>query len=457
MNIKQEKTKEPAQIDWNFFEYIIAYNCTLEETYTASIIDVLNIDFINNLNVRKYIGIIFDFHQKRGTLPNATEIKSYLNNDEMKAAYKDVVTQFSNLDKEYNLEELLENTERFLKERAVYHAVKATVEDVTQKNAVDTGEIFQRFDLACNISLVDDLGFNYLYDIDRHIENLHVVDQYISTGFRWLDKQIGGGFLKDGRALYNFVGATNSGKSIWLGNFAANIMKQNEAIVLITMEMSEMVYARRISSCLTNIPFYNLKAESDTLKNYVQEFCRMNSGAQLIIKEFPPNSVSSNHIKAYLSKLKKKTKIKIGAVVLDYMTLLQSILNTGSLYADGKAVSEQIRALSYPLNFGCPFLTAAQTNRSAYGEENPGIQTTGESMGITHTVDFQASIWSTDADKELGICHMGLQKSRFGPNFGTHAFRIDYDTLKITESEDVFGNTGEVQNSENILETLSRD
>ena len=451
-------TKQPkeSQLDWDLFEGIIAYNCTLEEVYLANVIDSLKLKYINNDSIRKYLGIIFDFYRKRNTLPNPTEIKAYLADDDLKAAYREVVLQFKTFDKSYNQEELLKNTERFLKERAVYHAVKETVNEVSNANSVDTGTIFTRFEDACNISLVDDLGFDYFNEVDRHIQDLLTVEQYISTGYRWLDKMLGGGFLKSGRAVYNFVGATNSGKSILLGNLGANICAQGHTVVIISLEMSEMVYAKRISSCLTNIPIFKLKQETDALKNLIIDFNKTHPGSQIIFKEFPPNSITPNHIKAYLRKLQQKRKVKIGAVVLDYLTLLQPTIITGGLYADGKAISEQIRALTYPINFGCPFITAGQLNRSGYGDkqENPGIQSTGESMGIGHTMDFQSAIWSTDADRELGIIHLGLQKSRFGPNFGTHAFRIDYDTLKITESEDVFTNTDNIQSTDNILEKL---
>jgi len=442
-------------LDWSFFEYVIAYNCTFEETFTASICDAVKLKYIANTNIRQYLGIIFDFYKKHSSLPTATEIKTYLKGDDLKAAYKDVVMQFKTLDSTYNQEELLKNTERYLKERAVYYAVKDTVDEVSSKSDIDTSLIYNRFEQACGLTLVDDLGFDYFNEIDRHIIDLQTIDRHISTGYSWLDQNLGGGLLEGGRAIYAFSGATNSGKSIVLGNVTGNIVAQNRTVVVITLEMPEMIYAKRISSKFTNIPLGQLKQEADQLKNYVIDFSKRNSGARLILKEFPPNSVNANNIKAYLTKLVQKYGIRIDAVVIDYLTLLQSIIVTGSLYADGKAVAEQIRALSYPLHFGCPFITALQANRSAYDEANPSIDTTGESIGIPQTVDFQASIWSSEAEKELGVINMGLQKSRFGPCHGKRAFRIDYDTLVITEMEDAFGNTDELRSIDSALDQFS--
>jgi len=448
--------KKP-QIDWEFYEYIIAYNCTFEDTYVAAVIDVLKLKYVSNSNIRAYLKIIFEFYRTHSKLPSSTEIKSYLNSDDLKKSFKDVILHFQGLDKDYNQEELLSNTERYLKERAVFHAVKDTVDDVTGNDnpELDTGAIYGRFEDACNLSLVDDLGFDYFNEIDRHISDLHTIDNYISTGYDWLDKMLGGGFLQSGRAIYAFAGATNSGKSILLGNLAGNLVMQNECVVIITLEMSEMVYAKRVSSKLTDIPLGSLKQESDQLKATIIEMQHKYPGAQLIIKEFPPNSINSNNIKAYLNKLTQQRKIRIGAVVIDYLTLLQANMVTGNMYSDGKGVAEQMRALTYPMHFGCPFITACQSNRKAYDEANPGIDTTGESIGIPQTVDFQASIWSNEADKELGIINVGLQKSRFGPNFGKRAFKIDYDTLVISEMDDVFGSTDEIDSVDTALGRLS--
>lgn len=443
------------QIDWNFFELVIAYNCTFSDVYLATVVDQLKLKYVNNSDIKAYLGILFDYYKKHSTLPNATEIRLYLSDEDLKKSYKNVVTKFTELDKEYNQDELISNTEKFIRERAVYHAVKETVDEVSSSSKLDTGEIFTRFENACNISLVDNLGFDYFEQIDQHIVDISTTDRYISTGYKWFDKVLGGGLLEQGRAIYLWQGATNSGKSIVLGNLAANILTQDRTVVVITLEMPETIYAKRISSRLTNIPIGTLKAETILLQQSLKDFYRLHPRSKLILKEFPPNSVSVNHIKAYLKNLIQKKHIHIDAIVIDYLTLLQANMVVGSLYSDNKAVTEQLRALSYPVYFGCPILSACQSNRDAYDKANPGLESTGESMGIAHTADFFASIWSSEADKELGIINMGLQKSRFGINYGKQAFKIDYDTLTISEMDDIFNETSEVQEADNMLERLS--
>jgi replicative DNA helicase len=119
-------------------------------------------------------------------------------------------------------------------------------------------------------------------------------------------------------------------------------------------------------------------------------------------------------------------------IVIDYLNLIAAPEKGKNSYESIKAVTEQIRALSY--HFNCPVVSATQTNRSAYGEANPGLETMSESMGLAHTADAQFSIWSEEGDIELGQIHLGVNKNRFGP-IGAHTtLEIDYPTLTLRDS-----------------------
>ena len=102
-----------TKIDWDFFELQIAYHCTFNDTYLATISDHLELRFIGNSDVKSYLNIILDFYQKNTALPSATEIKTYLSDDNLKTSYKNVVIQFKTIDSEYNEDELLANTEQY--------------------------------------------------------------------------------------------------------------------------------------------------------------------------------------------------------------------------------------------------------------------------------------------------------------------------------------------------------
>lgn len=447
-------TKQKAATkNWDFFESVITYNALTDGVYLASIIDVTDPKYFKTKEIQDIFVIIRDFYTRRNTVPTTTEIKTYLTTPELTKSFLKVVESFKQIDTKGNKDELYQNTEQFLKERAVYEAVVHTVDQYGKPgNVVDAAKTFDLFSKACNISLTDNLGHEYFEDIFEHIKDLQTVNSYISSGYKWLDVKMGGGFLATGRALYIFSGTTNSGKSIVLANLSGNITAQDKVVIIISLEMPEQIYARRVSSQLSKIPLFQLQNEVENLNTFVNTYRRTHKNAKLYIKEYPPKGVTANHIKAYIEKLMKKKNIKPDAIVIDYLNLVAPTSPTGNTYIDVKAVSEQIRALSY--YFKAPVITATQLNRSAMQQADPGLETTSESMGTSMTADFQASIWADDADKELGIIHMGIQKNRLGPNFGQHAFRIDWDSLAIDETDDDLAENKDVNRAENTLERL---
>lgn len=419
-----------SKLDLDYFETVIAFKSLTDDIYLSSILDNIKPLYFKNKDIKAVFEIILDFYNKRNTKPTLTEIKAYLVTDELKTSFKNVVNQFNGIDKNLNNDELISNTEKFLKEKAVYHTMMETVDDIN-KSSVDTSKILDKFEKACSISLTSDTGLDLYTDIDRVIIDLNTTEKYISTKWKWLDEKIGGGLLEDGRALYLFAGETNIGKSIFLGNVAINLASQGKTVLLISLEMPEMIYAKRLCSSVSKIPLSQLKIESETLKSQIMEYCVENPSAKIIIKEFPPASITVNHLKGFIKKLTQKG-IKIDAIVLDYVNLLLSTVGDTS-YERIKVCTEQLRALSY--NFNCPIVSATQLNRDGYEITDPGLKTISESMGLAMTGDVILSIWQEDTDKELGVIKMGFMKNRFGPNYGHCSMRIDYTTLTITEDE----------------------
>jgi len=322
------------------------------------------------------------------------------------------------------------------------------VVDDINKNEVDTSRILEKFEKACSLSLTTEIGLDLFVDIDKVINDLNSSEKYIPSGWKWLDDKIGGGFLEEGRALYMFAGETNIGKSIFLGNVAVNIANQGKTVLLVSLEMPELIYAKRLCSSVSKIPLSQLKIESETLKSQISEYCVEKPNSKIIIKEFPPATITANHLRAFVKKLIQKG-ITIDAVVLDYVNLLRAPMGDSS-YERIKICTEQLRALSY--TFNCPIISATQLNREGYETTDPGLKTISESIGLAMTGDVILSIWQEDTDKELGVIKMGFMKNRFGPNFGHCAMRIDYSTLTITEDEHI----NDTEASTSSINTLSK-
>jgi len=400
-----------------------------DQKYLASIVDYIKPHYFKDKDYKNIFTIISIFFSKRNNVPNKNEILSYCNTTEYKESFKNALNKIQKVDKTFNDDELYVNTEQFLKEKAVFYTMTEVVDKITS-GTVNTSEILEKFEKSCSINLTQTLGIDLLRDVDSLINDLETIRPVISTGWKWLDEKLDGGWLANGRAMYIFAGETNIGKSIFLGNVATNIAKQGKNAIIITLEMSELMYAKRLTSSISNIPMNSLKHETGNIKGAVKQFFNRHQG-KVLIKEFPPSTLTPIQLGAFLKKVQTQG-VKFDAIVLDYVNLLHSTVGNNS-YERIKHVTEQVRALSYMFNV--PVITATQLNRTGYNVSNPGVETIGESIGMAATADAMMSIWQEDEDKELNIIRMGMMKNRFGPNTGFTQLMINYPTLTITEEE----------------------
>ena len=419
-----------SKLDLDYFERIICFKALVDSTYLSSIVDHVKPTFFKDKSISNIFSIISEFYDKRNKLPTLTEVKAYLTTDEVRESFKGLVESFKDIDKNIDKDELYCNTERFLKEKAVYTSMLDVASDIAKGN-IDTSQILDKIEKSCNINLVTDTGFDLHNDVDVLIDDLCNVKRSIPSKWEWLDDALNGGFLENGRSLYVFAGETNIGKSIFLGNIASNIAKQGKNVLLITLEMSELLYARRICTNISKIPLKDLSTNTHALRQAIVEE-KTNGSGRIFIKEFPPSTITPNQLKAFVKKL-TDTGVPIHAIVLDYLNLLHSTVGTNS-YERIKNVTEQVRAMSYIFN--CPVISATQLNRSGFNTENPDLATISESVGLAATADVIVSIFQNEEDRDLGIIRLGMMKNRYGPRGHTQAMRIDYTTLTITQAEE---------------------
>lgn len=442
---KNIKTK----LDLDYYEKVIIRNCLLDANYLGSVIDFIKQEHFNDKDIRSIISIIKDYYQKRNEVPNLTEIKAYLSNPELKDSFKRVVSSIEELLKiNFNRDELFENTETFLKERGIFNTLLEAAQQM-DKGDLDSSLLLQKVEKAVGVNLSPSIGMSLLDDVDHFIHELSKNESKISSGWKWMDEKIGGGFLEKGRALYIFIGETNVGKSIFLGNVAANVALQGKTSLIISLEMSEVMYGMRFASKLTKIPMFELRSDLNNLKTQLEDVKKQNNKSKILIKEFPPSTITPPQIGAYLTKLQQRG-IKIDCLVLDYLNLLDSAKGT-NMYERIKHISEQLRALSYKFNI--PIISASQVNRSGISQENPSLDTISEGMSLAHTADCIFNIWQKDDDKDMGLIKMGIIKNRFGPNFGSTALKIDYTTLTL-EEEDTKNDTEEVSDFNKSIKML---
>lgn len=448
--MNKQTSQQIPKLDLNYFESILLYNALTDSQYLSSIISHLNPAFFSDKNIGKIITRLCEFFTERGSVPTLTELKARLVSDEDKKALSDVKSKISSIEQNFNKDELVANTEKFLKERFVYKTILAVAEKFSDQ-AFNIEDVLVDFEKAYNISLKENLGHWYFEDIEKHIRELTTVYNPLPTGWDFFDKKTEGGFFP--KTLNVFAGQVNVGKSIVLGNIATNMLLSEKNVLLISLEMSEFMYSKRISTQLTQIPHNSLKTFTEELKQQVSHIKR-NLESRLVVKEYPPKTVTVRQIDSFITKLKHKG-FKPDIIVVDYVNLIQPVSKNLNSYESVKEICEQLRALAFKYNL--PVVSATQVNRSGVGVASPGMENISESLGTAATCDTICSIWQDEESKELGIINMSFMKNRFGPNFGSAAFRCNYDTLTLKETNsdyfapDQTSTEDNVQDAENTL------
>jgi replicative DNA helicase len=422
--------KESLKINNEYFENVICSNALTNNYYTSLVLDHLIPENFKSEGNRLVISIIKDFFTKRNTLPTITEIKTYLKTEDEITLAKNALTSYKSVDLNGNIDELIHNSELYFKEKSVANSVSTIVNEFLNGEA-DYARFLQLFEKACNISLVNDTGLDFYGDYQKILNEFSTKTETLPLGWNFLDDKIGGGLAKNGRALYLFLGPTNVGKSIFLGNVASNMADKGLTTCLISLEMPEMMYAKRISSHLSKIPINDINSNITSLESYFKDVSEKRK-RKLIIKEFPPKAITVAGIKSYVESLIKKG-IKVEVLVVDYLGLIKAAGDNS--YEQGKNVAEELRALSYYFNL--PVVSAIQTNRE--GMNIPSLDTVSESMGVAFTADVVWGIYQEEGDLDLGIIKVSGIKNRLGPKHEAKAFKIDYKTLTLSEEDDYIG------------------
>lgn len=433
----------PPQIDAEFFEKVILFQSLLgknSDLYTATVLEYLNPDVIRDDNHRVVAKVIHDTYQRTSRVPTMGEIKIHLADENSRDAFQSTIRSFQGFNKRQGvadlpIPELLRNTEIFLKERLTSLAIDKAIERESDGESLNANEVAMDIERAVNICLTEDMGVDLLNTVgmDWFSDKVRQVSRTHSTGYPWLDRMMQGGFVADEGALYMFGGATNVGKSNLLANFVVNLLRQDLKCLIVSLEMSEFVYAKRILAMLTGVWLDQMPDEVDQVTQFVHEFTEKTKNSQLFIKQFPTSTIHYKNLDAYVQRLRQTKGFEADAYFIDYPGIMLPYQKTGRNDTDIKRAHEEVRALS--VMYGRPFISVLQLNKDGFDVESPDLKTTGGSIGISQTSDLQANLYAREDDIESGHLGLSIQKSRFGPVRKSTKFKICENTLRISECD----------------------
>ncbi len=437
-----------SKIDLDFFEKVVIQQILKKDnTFLAAIVDHLDKDLFKTKHISCVVGVIVEFYVERNAVPTFTELKTRLNTPQNKEYLEKVIKDIKELDKDHDEDELITNTEYFLKQRKTDILLAKALDEKVENKEVNLDKFQQESEKISVISLVDNLGLDYFGEQERVKQILQEKDNLISTGFKTIDAAFGGGMFKEGRAIYGIAGSTNSGKSLMVGNITAKVLAQGYDVVIITLEMSEKRYAKRISSMLTGIAVAELGNNIEGYGDYIKDFVEQHK-SRLIIKEFAAKSVTHNHIKAFIQKLERRKNFRPAMIALDYHTLAKCTRTNIPKHDEFQVLTQEARGLSYV--FECPLITPAQLNREGHRSNGADLDNMAGSYAMQSDFDNVTIISQSDEDRELSRILVKGKKARDGMLDGGGYMKVDYNTLRFYEEDEGVEPTAAVQAHQNL-------
>tara|TARA_Y100000768_G_scaffold361177_1_gene319029 strand:+ start:364 stop:1746 length:1383 start_codon:yes stop_codon:yes gene_type:complete len=331
-----------------------------------------------------------------------------------------------------NYDFLVEATESWCKERAVYLALLESISIHDGKDSEKSRDsIPGLLTEALGVSFDEHVGHDYLADYNERYDFYHLKEDKISFGLTYFDKITKGGLPN--KTLNIGLAGTGVGKSLFMCNLASTVLLQGRNVLYVTLEMAEEKIAERIDANLLNVQIQDIiDIPKPMFEDKVQKIQKKTQG-KLIIKEYPTASAHAGHFDALLKELHLKKDFVPDIVFIDYLNICTSQrYRAGSnvnSYTVVKSIAEELRGLA--VKYNVPVFSATQTTRGGFSNSDVSLTDTSESFGLPATADLMFALISNDELEEMGQIMVKQLKNRYNDT-GTHRkFVVGIDRAKM--------------------------
>ena len=366
--------------------------------------------------------------------PNAIALEVEKRKDLTEDAVNKVLEILSGLDKtEYNEDWLLDTTEKWCRERAIYNALMESVQIADgQDKARNQDAIPTIMSEALSVCFDDHVGHDYIEDSESRYDFYHRKEEKIPFDLEFFNKITKGGLPN--KTLNIALAGTGVGKSLFMCHMASAVLLQGRNVLYITLEMAEEKIAERIDANLLDVPIQQLSDPLFSKGKYQSKIEKLQDKTQgrLVIKEYPTASAHVNHFKSLLNELSLKRGFHPEIIFVDYLNICASSRyknNIVNSYTYVKAIAEELRGLAG--EFNVPIVSATQTTRSGYGSSDVELTDTSESFGLPATADLMFALIATEDLEAMNQIMVKQLKNRYNDPTVNKRFVIGIDRAKM--------------------------
>ncbi len=416
-------------------ELTILRNLVFNENYSRKVIPFIQPDYFEQRTEKIVFEEIVKFIVKYGSsitteaLNIEVENRTDINESEIKEV-RDLVSKFN--DSAVESQWLLDTTEKWCRDRAIYLALMESIHIADGKNEKKNRDAIPSIlSDALAVSFDNNIGHDYLQNYEERYEFYHRKEDKIEFDLEYFNKITKGGIPN--KTLNIALAGTGVGKSLFMCHVASSVLLQGRNVLYITLEMAEERIAERIDANLLNVPIQQLvELPRQMFENKVTNLAKKTQGT-LIIKEYPTASAHSGHFKALLNELSLKKSFRPDIIFIDYLNICASSRYKSNFsvnsYSYIKAIAEELRGLA--VEFNVPIVSATQTTRSGYGNSDVELTDTSESFGLPATADLMFALISTEELEQLGQIMVKQLKNRYNDPTINKRFVVGIDRAKM--------------------------
>ena len=421
-------------------EQTILKNLIQNEEFTRKCIPFLKPEYFTDISEKTIYEFSYDYFQKYTKPPTVEallinlENSTSLNEKILKDA-KAIVKGFGG--EESPQDWLVDETEKWCKDRAIYIAVMDSIEVIDKKSQRSTGEIPELLKDALSVSFDTHIGHDVIEDSDERFEFYHTEEEKIPFDLEYFNKITKGGLPN--KTLNICLAGTGVGKSLFMCHCAAANLMMNKNVLYITLEMSEERIAERIDANTLNIPMKELPDLSKKMFDKKIDKLKNKTKGKLIVKEYPTAAAHAGHFRHLLQELSIKKDFQPDIIFIDYLNICASHrIRPGAganSYTLVKSIAEELRGLA--VEYDVPIVSATQTTRSGYGSTDIGLEDTSESFGLPATADLMFALISSDELEDLDQLVVKQLKNRYNDPtiFKRFIIGIDRSRMKLYDCE----------------------
>jgi replicative DNA helicase len=419
-------------------EQAILKNLVYNEEYLRKVLPFLKPEYFSDRTEKTIFNEITSFTETYNTTPAieaigiAVKEKNSLTDDEVEKCQTYLKEIESNKETSTEIQWLVDKTEKFCQEKAIYNAVLGSISILDGKDKQnEKGAIPKILSDALAVSFDTTVGHDYLENSDERYEFYHRKEERIPFDLEYFNKITKGGL--PAKTLNIALAGTGVGKSLFMCHVAAGAMVQGKNVLYITLEMAEEKIAERIDANLLNVTLDDLIELPKDMYDKKVARVREKTTGKLIIKEYPTASASTTHFRTLLNELNLKRSFVPDIIFVDYLNICcSSRIKAGAninSYTYVKSIAEELRGLAVEHNV--PIVSATQTTRSGFTSSDPGLEDTSESFGLPATADLMFALISSEELEELGQIMVKQLKNRYNDPTYYKRFTVGIDRSKM--------------------------